>query len=127
MKRLLITLALLFVGITTIAFALVFFEPAQGVVERIVEPGPLSRGHAYLSERCEACHTASVGVTVAQCTTCHATSVRLLGVPVRRPPFPLGLSRRYSSEHATRNYECMGRAGAAMAGEWHDGARVRGA
>ena len=40
-----------------------------------------------------------------------------LFVPVRRPPFPLGLSRRYSSEHGTRNSDCVGRAGAAMASE----------
>lgn len=79
MKRLVVTIALVFVGMTAAAFSLVFFKPVQVAVKRMVIPGALSPRHAYLSERCEACHAASVGVTVDKCTACHATSVRLLG------------------------------------------------
>jgi hypothetical protein len=79
MTKLVLTLALLFIGATAGAFGLVFFKPARVAVERAVVPGPLSRGHAYLSERCETCHAASEGVTVDKCTACHATSARLLG------------------------------------------------
>ena len=52
---------------------------AQVAIQRAVSPGELSPKHAYLADRCESCHESTVGVTVAKCTSCHATSERLLG------------------------------------------------
>ena len=79
MSRLLLTLALVFVGATAVAFSLMLSKPVQVALKRVVIPGALSPRHAYLGDRCEACHSPTVGVTVEKCTACHATSVRLLG------------------------------------------------
>ncbi len=38
------------------------------------QPGPLSARHAFLGEKCEACHTPTRGVEAATCITCHATA-----------------------------------------------------
>jgi hypothetical protein len=38
-----------------------------------VRPGALASRHAFLSERCEACHTPVRGVEAAACISCHAT------------------------------------------------------
>jgi hypothetical protein len=36
-------------------------------------PGPLSKAHAFLENKCGACHTPNKGVTAVACMTCHAT------------------------------------------------------
>ena len=79
MKPLALWLAVI-VGLATAAsLTVVHFEPASSALKQFVSPGPLSTRHAYLGERCASCHEPSVGVTVANCTACHANAERLLG------------------------------------------------
>lgn len=61
------------------SLALVRYAPATSAWQRVVSPGPLSSGHAYLAKRCASCHETNVGVTSAKCTVCHANDERLLG------------------------------------------------
>jgi hypothetical protein len=42
-------------------------------------PGPLSARHAFLSNRCETCHTPTKGVEAAACISCHTTAAADLG------------------------------------------------
>ena len=75
MTKLVLSIALVLVG----SFALLQFSRTQVVVQRAVSPGALSLRHAYLADRCQVCHEPTGGVTVVNCTVCHATSERLLG------------------------------------------------
>jgi hypothetical protein len=43
-----------------------------------VSPGPLSAGHAFLNERCSACHKPNRGVDASNCIVCHANDQNLL-------------------------------------------------
>lgn len=79
MTKLVLSIALVIAGVAAATLALLHFTPMQVAVQRAVSPGELSPRHAYLANRCESCHEATVGVTVAKCTACHATSERLLG------------------------------------------------
>jgi len=79
MTKLVLSIALVIVGVAAATLALLHFTPAQVAVQRAVSPGELSPRHAYLTDRCQSCHESTVGVTVAKCTACHATSERLLG------------------------------------------------
>ena len=79
MTKLVLSIALVIVGIAAVTLALLHFTPAQVVVQAAVRPGELSPKHAYLADRCTSCHEPTVGVTVVNCTVCHATSERLLG------------------------------------------------
>ncbi len=79
MTKLVLSIALVIVGVAAGTLALLHFRTAQIAVQRAVSPGDLSQRHAYLADRCESCHESTVGVTVAKCTVCHATSERLLG------------------------------------------------
>ena len=79
MTKVVLSIALVLVGLAAATLAVVHFRTAQVIVQRVVRPGDLSPGHAYLADRCDACHEPTVGVTVAKCTACHATSERLLG------------------------------------------------
>lgn len=80
MKRFALWFALVVAVVTAGALAVARSMPALRVVEEFVSPGPLSSGHAYLADcRCTSCHEPGVGVTVANCTACHADSERLLG------------------------------------------------
>ncbi|WP_437723558.1 class III cytochrome C family protein [Sorangium sp. So ce861] len=45
---------------------------------RLVSPGPLSAKHAYLADRCTACHQPTVGVQAPRCVPCHAADTALL-------------------------------------------------
>jgi hypothetical protein len=72
-------LALLIAVVIAASLAVVHFQPASSALQQFVKPGPLSSGHAYLGDRCTACHEPTVGVTVAKCTACHASAERLLG------------------------------------------------
>lgn len=40
----------------------------------LVEPGALSTRHAFLSDKCESCHTPLRGVEASSCISCHATN-----------------------------------------------------
>lgn len=79
MKPLALWIALVVAVATGAALAVVHFEPASSALKQSVSPGPLSAKHAYLGDRCASCHEPSVGVTLANCTACHADSERLLG------------------------------------------------
>ena len=79
MSKLALSIALVVVGVTAAALGVAQFRSVQVAIKRTVRPGPLSPKHAYLADRCESCHASTVGVTVAKCTACHATSERLLG------------------------------------------------
>ena len=79
MKPLALWTALVVAVATAAALAVAHFEPASSVLKQFVRPGPLSPRHAYLGDRCASCHEPSVGVTVANCTVCHANTERLLG------------------------------------------------
>jgi hypothetical protein len=47
-------------------------------LQRLVSPGELSAGHAFLENRCSACHTQGRGVEAANCIICHANNQNLL-------------------------------------------------
>ncbi len=79
MTKLVLSIALVIVGVVALTLALLHSTPVQVAVQRAVSPGELSSRHAYLADRCDSCHEPTVGVTVATCTACHATSERLLG------------------------------------------------
>lgn len=46
--------------------------------ERVVVPGRLAEPHAFLGDRCEACHAQYVGVESARCVVCHANAEYVL-------------------------------------------------
>jgi hypothetical protein len=79
MKLLVLWLALLVAVATAASLAVAYFKPVSAMLRQSVIPGPLSPRHAYLGDRCVACHEPTVGVTVANCTACHANAERLLG------------------------------------------------
>lgn len=43
-----------------------------------VNPGPLSKAHAFLADKCESCHTPYKGPDPKACLSCHADNPRLL-------------------------------------------------
>lgn len=43
-----------------------------------VNPGPLSRSHAFLEDKCESCHVPYKGPEPTACLSCHAENPRLL-------------------------------------------------
>lgn len=43
-----------------------------------VNPGPLSKAHAFLETECGACHTSNRGVMAVACLTCHASDAPVL-------------------------------------------------
>ncbi len=79
MKPFWLWLALIVAVSTAASLAVVHFTAASSALKQFVKPGPLSPGHAYLGNRCGACHQSNAGVTVAKCTACHANAERLLG------------------------------------------------
>jgi hypothetical protein len=46
--------------------------------QRLAAPGPLSQAHAFLENRCDACHTPLRGVEAVNCIVCHANDQGLL-------------------------------------------------
>nr|WP_246562940.1 class III cytochrome C family protein [Bradyrhizobium liaoningense] len=58
-------------------------------------PGPLSGKHAFLSDRCESCHTPVKGADTAACISCHASSAGDLG-------------KQSTAFHATAGGQCSG-------------------
>ena len=79
MKSWLLWLALIAAVATAGWLAWARVNPDRSVAHQFVSPGPLSRGHAYLADRCASCHEPNLGVTDAKCTGCHANDERLLG------------------------------------------------
>ncbi|WP_027545824.1 class III cytochrome C family protein [Bradyrhizobium sp. WSM2254] len=62
---------------------------------RFVTPGPLSGKHAFLSDRCESCHTPVKGVDAAACISCHAPSAG-------------DIAKQSTAFHATAGSQCSG-------------------
>lgn len=79
MKMLALWLALVVAGVTAASLALVHFRTSSSTMRKFVSPGSLSSRHAYIGTSCESCHEPGVGVTVTNCTACHANAERLLG------------------------------------------------
>lgn len=80
MKPLALWVALIIAVATAASLAMIHFEgSSSAIAQRWVSPGPLSPGHEYLENQCRACHEPTVGVTVTNCTVCHADSKQLLG------------------------------------------------
>jgi len=79
MKRFIFWLVLLVVLVGGAWFAVVRDQRAASALQQFVSPGALSPRHAYLAHQCAACHESTVGVTVANCTACHAADEPLLG------------------------------------------------
>ncbi len=79
MKTLALWVALAVAVVVAGSLAFVHFRTSTSALKQWVSPGALSSRHAYLANRCEACHEAGAGVAVANCTACHASSERLLG------------------------------------------------
>ena len=79
MKPFYLWLALLVASVAAGSLAVVHFTSATVALQQFVHPGPLSPRHAFLRDRCAACHQPGVGVTVTNCTVCHANAERLLG------------------------------------------------
>ncbi len=46
--------------------------------QRLLAPGPLTVAHAFLEDKCTACHTPIHGVEAAKCIGCHANNEALL-------------------------------------------------
>lgn len=79
MKKIALWVVLIVAAATGAWIVTVQSEPVSAAIQQLVSPGPLSPQHAYLGDRCASCHEATVGVTVAKCTACHANAERLLG------------------------------------------------
>ena len=80
MKQFALWFALIVAVVAAATLSVARSAPLMTAVEQFVSPGPLSPKHAYLANcRCTSCHETSVGVTVTNCTTCHANDERLLG------------------------------------------------
>ncbi|NNC89841.1 MAG: hypothetical protein HKN82_15395, partial [Akkermansiaceae bacterium] len=75
MKTALIVLAL-GSGVACAAW-LLFRDDAAGLAP-LANPGPLSKGHAFLENDCAACHTPHRGVEDANCIQCHANATSVL-------------------------------------------------
>ena len=79
MKTLALWSALVVAIVLAASLAVVHFRTGSSAIKQFVSPGSLSPRHAYLGNRCESCHEPAGGVTVANCTACHANAERLLG------------------------------------------------
>ncbi len=80
MKQFALWAALLVAVVAAASLAVARSAPMMTAVEQFVSPGSLSPKHAYLANRrCTSCHETTVGVTVTNCTVCHANDARLLG------------------------------------------------
>lgn len=73
-KQFLPGVVLLVVILTTVFIV----AESSTVSHDLVNPGLLSQPHAFLKERCSACHTPVKGVEAENCITCHANDEALL-------------------------------------------------
>ena len=53
--------------------------------QNVTIPGPLSKVHAFLEDRCESCHVSARGPGPETCVSCHAADEKLLSI--RRTEF----------------------------------------
>lgn len=75
---LLVTLAVAGVAAVSVALYRDGSRAVSGWTDAVL-PGPLSDKHAFLSDKCETCHTPTKGVEAAACISCHATAAADLG------------------------------------------------
>ena len=75
--------ALITAGLIVSTVAIVgLYRTGSSSVPRLtqsVQPGPLSAKHAFLSDKCETCHTPARGVNSIACIGCHGTAAVDLG------------------------------------------------
>ena len=79
MKNPLFWFLLIAASVAAASISVDHFKPASTALKTFISRDPLSSAHASLANRCESCHEANLGVTVAKCTACHANNERLLG------------------------------------------------
>lgn len=66
-------------GLLVMVLAAVRFSAESSTLSHeLVDPGLLSQPHAFLKNRCSACHTPIEGVVATNCITCHANDEMLL-------------------------------------------------
>lgn len=69
-------------GLVIVAFAFgalrIHMPENAGQLQGFISPGPLSKAHAFLEQKCSTCHTSVHGVQAANCIVCHANSDILL-------------------------------------------------
>lgn len=80
-----------------------YSDDALPIWNAAVSPGPLSAAHAFLSNKCESCHTPNRGIVAAKCVTCHASSPELLMKPITAFHAHLNDCRGCHAEHQGRN------------------------
>ena len=66
------------IGLAAAVIAVRASGPVTTVWRHAVNPGLLSRPHAFLETRCDACHTPAKGVEASNCIVCHANDEALL-------------------------------------------------
>ena len=67
MTKFLLSIALIIVGLAAATLTVMHFARAQVAVQRSVLPGRLSQPHAFLENKCAACHTPTKGVEAKNC------------------------------------------------------------
>lgn len=60
------------------AFLRIHITSTTAMLQPLVRPGILSPAHAFLENRCSACHTPGKGIEAANCVVCHANNQKLL-------------------------------------------------
>lgn len=65
-------------GLLVVVAALIAMPNSGAVLRYSVNPGPLSQPHAFLENRCDACHSPVQGVEASSCIVCHANNEALL-------------------------------------------------
>jgi hypothetical protein len=78
MTKFVLWVALIIVGFTAAALAVLHFPSVKVTAERAVIPGKLLQSHAFLEDNCTACHTPAKGVEAKNCIVCHADNTFVL-------------------------------------------------
>jgi len=78
MTKLVLSIALVVVGVAAATLSILHFPRAQFAVQRAVRPGELSQPHAFLENNCAACHTPVKGIEAKNCIICHADNSSVL-------------------------------------------------
>ncbi|MEC9127264.1 MAG: hypothetical protein VX840_10020, partial [Pseudomonadota bacterium] len=78
MKWIIIVLGLVAAGFGVSHFIHMPEDSAQIPWEKMVEPGSLSKAHAFLADDCLSCHTPVKGVERDKCVACHANDTHIV-------------------------------------------------
>lgn len=100
-------------GVLALVLGLSFGARAQNVFERLVMPGPLSRGHEKLEKKCEACHEPFTRASQMKlCLDCHKPigedRARQTGFHGRSADARAGECRQCHGEHQGREADIVG-------------------